>query len=85
MPAQREAAGEQGKAVGAAAGIERRLFLDAALLPDGGRYEVRQGLEMGRPSRLHGRVEAAAGVPSRVHVAGQVFAVASGTVAVPRR
>ncbi|MCW2759367.1 MAG: phenazine biosynthesis protein PhzF family [Nocardioidaceae bacterium] len=56
----------------------------SGLLPDGGSYEIRQGLEMGRPSRLHGRVEASAGVPTRVHVAGRVFAVASGTIAVPR-
>ncbi len=54
------------------------------VLPEGGSYEISQGVEMGRPSRLFGRVEVAFGVASRVHVAGQVFPVARGTIAVPR-
>lgn len=67
----------------AAAGLGIALVATGRL-PEGGRYEIRQGLEMGRPSRLFGRVEVAFGVASRVHVAGQVFRVATGTIAVPR-
>lgn len=55
----------------------------AAVLPDGGVYTIRQGVEMGRPSVLHGRVEAHAGRATRCEVAGSVVAVASGTIAVP--
>jgi trans-2,3-dihydro-3-hydroxyanthranilate isomerase len=46
-------------------------------------YEITQGVEMGRPSLLRGRVEAAGGVATRCHVAGEVRPVASGTIAVP--
>ncbi|MGI9156752.1 MAG: PhzF family phenazine biosynthesis protein [Marmoricola sp.] len=67
----------------AAAGLGIALVA-MGLLPDGGAYEISQGVEMGRPSRLFGRVEVAFGVASRVHVAGQVFPVARGTIAVPR-
>ena len=42
------------------------MLAASGLLPDGGGYEIRQGLEMGRPSRLSGRVEAAGGVPIRL-------------------
>ncbi len=55
----------------------------AGRLPDGGRYRIRQGLEMGRPSELFGRVEATAGTATRCHVGGRVEAVASGQIAVP--
>jgi trans-2,3-dihydro-3-hydroxyanthranilate isomerase len=50
----------------------------SGLLVDGGRYEIRQGLEMGRPSRLFGRVGA-----DRVHVAGRVYRTMRGTIDVP--
>ena len=66
----------------AAAGLGIALVA-MGLLPEGGSYEISQGAEMGRPSRLFGRVEVAFGVASRVHVAGQVFPVAAGTIAVP--
>jgi trans-2,3-dihydro-3-hydroxyanthranilate isomerase len=66
----------------AAAGLGVALVA-AGLLPDGGTYEITQGVEMGRPSTLHGRVEAADGTALRCHVAGQVHAVASGEVLVP--
>ena len=66
----------------AAAGLGVALVA-AGLLPEGGTYEITQGVEMGRPSTLHGRVEAADGVATRCHVAGQVHAVASGEVRVP--
>lgn len=68
-------------------------------LPDGGSYTIEQGLEMGRPSVLHGRVEttvlgghgwnpagtdAAEGPVAAVcHVAGQVHHVGRGQIAVP--
>jgi trans-2,3-dihydro-3-hydroxyanthranilate isomerase len=66
----------------AAAGLGMALVA-AGRLPDGGRYEIEQGVEMGRPSRLLGRVEAAAGVATRCHVAGRVQQVAKGEIAVP--
>ena len=66
----------------AAAGLGMALAA-RHVLPDGGRYEITQGVEMGRPSRLFGRVEAEGGVPARCHVAGRVFPVARGTIAVP--
>ncbi|MGH3507281.1 MAG: hypothetical protein ACRDO2_08775, partial [Nocardioidaceae bacterium] len=46
-------------------------------------YRISQGVEMGRPSILHGRVDARDGVAVRCHVAGSVRHVASGTIAVP--
>jgi trans-2,3-dihydro-3-hydroxyanthranilate isomerase len=67
----------------AAAGLGMALVA-AGRLPEGGRYEITQGVEMGRPSRLHGRVEVAEGRATMCHVAGQVHPVASGEIAVPR-
>ncbi len=52
-------------------------------LPEGGRFDIVQGAEMGRPSLLHGRVETDGGRAVRCHVAGQVQPVASGQIAVP--
>ncbi|MDX5450478.1 MAG: PhzF family phenazine biosynthesis protein, partial [Actinomycetes bacterium] len=66
----------------AAAGLGMALVA-AGRLPEGGRYTITQGVEMGRPSTLEGRVEVASGAVSRVHVAGGVRAVASGRVVVP--
>jgi trans-2,3-dihydro-3-hydroxyanthranilate isomerase len=66
----------------AAAGLGVALAA-SGLLPEGGRYDIRQGLEMGRPSTLHGRVEAVAGRATRCHVAGRVQPVASGHIRVP--
>ncbi len=68
----------------AAAGLGMALVA-TGVLPEGGRYEITQGVEMGRPSRLHGRVEAGGGVATRCHVAGRVFQVARGTIVVPGR
>jgi predicted PhzF superfamily epimerase YddE/YHI9 len=42
-----------------------------------------QGVEMGRPSALSVRVEAAGGRAVRCHVAGRVQPVASGRIVVP--
>jgi trans-2,3-dihydro-3-hydroxyanthranilate isomerase len=53
------------------------------LLPEGGRYRITQGVEMGRPSTLLGRVEVEAGAACRCHVAGSVRPVASGRVEIP--
>lgn len=53
------------------------------LLPENGRYVVSQGVEMGRPSRLSGRVALVDGAVSRCRVAGGVAHVASGRIAVP--
>ncbi len=67
----------------AAAGLGMALVASDRL-PDGGRYEITQGVAMGRPSRLSGRVDAAGGVATACHVAGQVHPVASGEIVVPR-
>lgn len=66
----------------AAAGLGMALVA-SGLLPEGGRYDITQGVEMGRPSTLHGRVEADEGVATRCHVAGRVQWVASGEISVP--
>lgn len=46
-------------------------------------YRIDQGVDMGRPSVLHGRVEAVNGSAVRCHVAGQVAPVAGGVIVVP--
>jgi len=46
-------------------------------------YRITQGVAMGRPSTLHGRVEASGGVATRAHVAGQVVPVAHGRIRIP--
>lgn len=66
----------------AAAGLGVALAA-SGLLPDGGRYTISQGVEMGRPSRLFGRVEAVDGRASRCFVAGSVHRVADGRIVVP--
>ena len=66
----------------AAAGLGMALVA-RGLLGDGGRYAIRQGVEMGRPSQLLGRVDVADGRAVRCHVAGQVQHVASGEIRVP--
>lgn len=60
------------------------VFLVASgLLPDGGPYAVRQGVEMGRPSTLECAVTAAGGVASSVQVSGGVVPVATGRIRRP--
>jgi trans-2,3-dihydro-3-hydroxyanthranilate isomerase len=66
----------------AAAGLGMALVA-SGLLPEGGRYDIVQGVEMGRPSALACRVEATGGRPTRCHVAGRVRPVATGEIAVP--
>ncbi len=68
----------------AAAGLGLVLVASGVAEADGETpYTISQGVEMGRPSRLHGRVEASTGVATLVHIAGQVVPVASGTIVVP--
>jgi trans-2,3-dihydro-3-hydroxyanthranilate isomerase len=55
----------------------------SGMLPDGGGYTVRQGVEMGRPSRLDCHVEAAGGRATSCRVAGRVAPIAQGTLVVP--
>jgi trans-2,3-dihydro-3-hydroxyanthranilate isomerase len=53
------------------------------LLPQGGPYVVRQGLEMGRPSRLGCSVTASGGRAVSAQVGGGVVPVASGRIRRP--
>ena len=67
----------------AAAGLGMALVA-TGLLPEGGSYAIRQGVEMGRPSALSGRVEATAGVGDAAATSpAQVQPVASGEIVVP--
>jgi trans-2,3-dihydro-3-hydroxyanthranilate isomerase len=70
-------------ATGSAAAGLGMVLVAGGVLPDGGDYTVRQGVEMGRPSTLEGRVVADGGTPRGCEVGGRVVSVASGTVAVP--
>ncbi len=56
----------------------------AGLLPEGGRLDITQGVEMGRPSRLHARVEVdGSGSASRCFVEGRVCPVMRGELSPP--
>jgi trans-2,3-dihydro-3-hydroxyanthranilate isomerase len=71
-------------ATGAAAlGLGPVLVADGALPGSGGSYVIGQGVEMGRPSVLHCRVEAADMVATRCFVAGRVTPVAAGRIRIP--
>ena len=61
----------------AAAGLGMALVASGRL-PDGGTYEITQGVEMGRPSSLRGCVETTV-----VRVGGQVQHVGRGEITVP--
>jgi trans-2,3-dihydro-3-hydroxyanthranilate isomerase len=68
----------------AAAGLGLVLVAAGLAAPDGETsYEIEQGVDMGRPSSLDGRVEASGGVASRVHVSGRVVPMARGSIRVP--
>lgn len=68
----------------AAAGLGFVLVASGLAARDGeSAYTVSQGVAMGRPSTLHGRVESTDGRPTCVHVAGQVVPVSTGTIAIP--
>jgi trans-2,3-dihydro-3-hydroxyanthranilate isomerase len=68
----------------AAAGLGLVLVAAGLAAPDGETsYEIEQGVDMGRPSQISGRVEATDGVATRVHVSGRVVPVARGTIRIP--
>lgn len=66
----------------AAAGLGLALVASGHL-PDGGRFEISQGLEMGRPSRLSCLVDVVDSVGVVARVGGRVQPIASGRIAVP--
>jgi trans-2,3-dihydro-3-hydroxyanthranilate isomerase len=66
----------------AAAGLGMALH-QRGVLGEGGRYRICQGIEMGRPSVLAGRVELDGSALSRVRVAGSVHPVARGQIRRP--
>ena len=55
----------------------------AGRLPAGGHVDITQGVEIGRPSRLHARVEVGDGRASVCHVAGRVCPVMRGELTPP--
>ena len=68
----------------AALGLGQVLATDGLLPGAGdGSYVVRQGVEMGRPSLLRGRVTSRSGMVVDCTVAGHVVPVATGQIAVP--
>lgn len=68
----------------AAAGLGLVLVATGQAVADGWTsYRIIQGEEMGRPSVLHGRVEAANGAAVRSRVAGHVVLAARGLMRVP--
>jgi trans-2,3-dihydro-3-hydroxyanthranilate isomerase len=68
----------------AALGLGVHLVASGLVAGDGETaYTVIQGVEIGRPSTLSCRVEAAAGATVRCHVAGGVVPVARGEITVP--
>ncbi len=70
----------------AAAGLGLVLVASGLAAGEGtSSYTIEQGVEMGRPSRLSGRVEAAEGRATLVHVAGRVVPIATGTITIPSR
>lgn len=72
-------------ATGSAAAGLGMMLVASGVLPRGGTYTIRQGLEMGRPSLLRCRVEAQGPLATACHVAGQVHAVSRGLLRVPPR
>jgi trans-2,3-dihydro-3-hydroxyanthranilate isomerase len=66
----------------AAAGLGIALVATGQL-PEGGSYQITQGVELGRPSQLHGRVEVSDGSVRACRVAGQVHHIATGEITVP--
>ena len=70
-------------ATGSAALALGAWLVATGALPDGGAYDVVQGVEMGRPSLLSCSVSAADGEPVAATVRGQVVPVAAGRIRVP--
>jgi trans-2,3-dihydro-3-hydroxyanthranilate isomerase len=70
----------------AALGFGVWLAASGAVPPDATTdYTIRQGIEMGRPSRLDGTVTTSGGDVVRTTVRGEVVAVARGDIATPVR
>ena len=78
-----EAGVAEDPATGSAALALGAWLVATGALPDGGAYDVVQGVEMGRPSLLSCTVSASGGEPVAATVRGQVVPVASGTIRVP--
>jgi trans-2,3-dihydro-3-hydroxyanthranilate isomerase len=70
-------------ATGSAALALGAYLVASGRLPDGGAYEVLQGVEMGRPSRLSCTVAVEGGEPVSATVRGSVVPVAAGRIRVP--
>lgn len=78
------AAAEDPATGSAALGLGVALVATGVLPGEGeSAFRVEQGAEVGRPSVLHGRVEAADGAAVRCHVGGRVVRVATGEILVP--
>jgi trans-2,3-dihydro-3-hydroxyanthranilate isomerase len=68
----------------AAAGLGLVLVAAGLAAPDGETaFQIEQGVDMGRPSALRGRVEAHGGTATRVHVSGRVVPIARGSIRIP--
>lgn len=68
----------------AAVGLGIALVSAGHAVPDGWTsYRISQGVEMGRPATLFGRVRAESGSAVECRVAGQVVPIGSGEIAVP--
>jgi len=78
-----EAGVAEDPATGSAALALGAWLVATGALPDGGAYDVVQGVEMGRPSLLSCTVSASGGVPVAATVRGQVVPVAAGRIRVP--
>jgi trans-2,3-dihydro-3-hydroxyanthranilate isomerase len=78
-----EAGVAEDPATGSAALALGAWLVATGALPDGGAYDVVQGVEMGRPSLLSCTVDASGGAPVRATVRGQVVPVAAGRIRVP--
>ena len=65
-------------ATGSAAAGMGLVLRERGLLGEGGTYEITQGVDMGRPSRLVGRIEGEV-----IEVSGQVHPIARGVIQVP--
>jgi trans-2,3-dihydro-3-hydroxyanthranilate isomerase len=74
-------------ATGSAALAHGAYLVAVGLLPADGvtGYTVRQGVEMGRPSTLHGEVTAVGGRATCCRVSGGVVPVAAGELREPPR
>ena len=78
-----EAGVAEDPATGSAALALGAWLVATQALPDGGAYDVVQGVELGRPSLLSCTVSASDGEPVSATVRGQVVPVAEGRIRVP--